>query len=154
MKLSIKRFDKSYIGTFCSFFIPLILLLQISLPGVALCIGSDGHMSLENYSEGLCNEITSNSEGQHNSNFSFLTLNSLNSQHCGSCVDIPISDNNTKNKVISSNDLIPEIDIHALAVYQLTPQVPIETSSHHSIVKELPFNISFLKSLQTTVITC
>ena len=154
MKWSLKKFDKSHTGTFISLAVPLILLLQISLPGVVLCIGSDGHAALESYSEGLCNEITSKPESQHNSNLSFQTLNSSNNQHCGSCVDIPISDNNTKNKVISSNDLMPEIDMHALAVYQLTPQVPLEISSHHSLVYELPSNISFLDSLHTTVLTC
>ena len=154
MKLNIKRFDKSFLRTFCSISLPLILLLQISLPGVVLCIGSDGHASLESYSEGLCNEITSKSESQHNADFSLETLNSSNNQHCGSCVDIPISDNNTENKVISSNDLMPGIDMHALAVYQLRPQVSLETSSHHSIVQKLPNIIGFLESLHTTVTIC
>ena len=152
MKLNLKRFDKSFLRTFCSINLPLILLLQISLPGVALCIGSDGHAALESYSEGLCNEITS--ESQHNSNYSIQTINSSNSKHCGSCIDIPISDNESENKVISSNNLTPKIDIHALAVYKLTSQVSLETSSHHSIVQELPSNISFLDSLHTTVLTC
>ncbi len=154
MKLNIKRFDKSYIGTFSSFFIPLIVLLQISLPGVALCIGSDGHTSLESYSEGLCNEITSNPESLNNSTFSLEALNNSYSQHCGSCIDIPISDKNTEYKVISSNDLMPEIDIHQFVVYQLTPQESFEISSNHLIIQKLPYNVSFLDSLHTTVITC
>jgi hypothetical protein len=95
--LVIIKFDKSYLITFCSFVLPLILLLQISLPGVALYLGSDGHVALENYSEGLCNEIISKSESQDNNNSFLQTLNSSTNRHCNTCIDILISE----NKVIS-----------------------------------------------------
>ncbi len=154
MKLSIQKFYNSDIGIFRSFAIPLILLLQISLPGVALCIGVDGHTALESYSEGLCNEVNSDSQSQNNSDFSLETLNSSNNQHCGSCIDIPISDINSENKLISSNDLTLEINIHQLAVYQFTSRMFLETSSINLVVQELLPNRSLLDSLHTTVITC
>jgi len=154
MKSSIQKFNEPHIGTFCSLVIPLILLLQISLPGVAICLGSDGHAALESYSEGLCNEMTSKSESQHNSTLSLQSANSLNSRHCGSCIDIPISDDNTENKVMPSNDLMSEIDIHSLAVYQLTSQISIETTSQSLIVQELITGKNFLDTLQTTILTC
>jgi len=154
MRMSIKKFDKSRFGTFCSFAIPLVLLLQISLPGVALCLGSDGHVALENYSDGLCNEIISKSESQDNNNPFLQSLNSSSNRHCSTCIDIPISKNETENKIISSNDLMPEIDIHAFAVYRLKSQTPLENSSQYLSVRELPIESTFLDSLQTTVLTC
>jgi len=154
MKLSIKKFYNSDIGIFRRFAIPLILLLQISLPGVALCIGVDGHTALESYSEGQCDEINSESQSQNNSDFSLETSNSSNSQHCGSCIDIPILDKNAEYKVMSSNDLALEIDIHQLTVYQLTSQMFVETSSINLVVQEVQSNRSLLDSLHTTVITC
>jgi hypothetical protein len=154
MKLSIQKFNKSFLGTFRSFAIALILLLQISLPGVALCIGFDGHTALESYSEGLCNEFNSKFASQNNSDLFLETLNSSNNQHCGSCIDIPISDINSENKLISSNDLTLEINIHQLAVYQFTSRMFLETSSINLVVQELLPNRSLLDSLHTTVITC
>ncbi|GJM16867.1 MAG: hypothetical protein DHS20C13_21940 [Thermodesulfobacteriota bacterium] len=154
MKLSIQKFNKYRIGTFCSLAVPLILLLQISLPGVALCIGFDGHTALESYSEGLCNENTLNTAAQSNSDYYLKNLNSSNDQHCGICIDIPISDKNTEYKAVSSNDLMPEIDIHQFVVYQITTQVFFESPNHNSFDQELPSKISFLELLHTTVITC
>jgi len=154
MKLRIKKFDKSRIGTFCSFVLPLILLLQISLPGVALCFGSDGHVALENYYDGLCNEIISKSDSQDNNNSINRTINSSNNRHCNTCIDIPTTDNNTENKLISSNDVMPEIDIHQFVVYQLTSQMYLEASSQSFIVQELPTGNTFLDSIQTTIIIC
>jgi hypothetical protein len=154
MKLSIQKFNTPFLGTFRSFAIALILLLQISLPGVALCIGFDGHTALESYSEGLCNEVNSKFASQNNSDLFLGTLNSSNNQHCGSCIDIPISDINSENKLISSNDLTLKINIHQLAVYQFTSRMFLETSSINLVVQELLPNRSLLDSLQTTVITC
>lgn len=154
MKLSIQKFNRSHTRTYCSIVLPLILLLQISLPGVALCIGYDGHTALESYSDGLCNESNLYTESQNDSDYYLENHNPTNDQHCGSCIDIPISDKNTEYKVISSNDLMPEIDIHQFAVYQITTQVSFETSNNILLVPEFPSKISFLESLHTTVITC
>lgn len=154
MKMSIHKFDNSSFGTFCSFVLPLILLLQISIPGIALCIGSDGHVALENYSDGLCNEMVSESESLNNSYSFRRTLNSLNSQHCGRCVDVLISDNNSENKVTSLNNLTPEIDLHALAAYVLPPLWFQENSNQRLLIQDIPTSYTFLDSLQTTVITC
>ncbi len=154
MKLSIQKFNKSRIGTFCSFVLPLILLLQISLPGVALCFGSDGHVALENYYDGLCNEIISKSNSQDNNNSIVRTINSSNNRHCNTCIDIPTTDNNTENKVLSSNDMMPEMDIHGLSAYMLSPERPQEHSRQSLMVQELPTGNTFLDSIQTTIIIC
>jgi len=141
------RFNLLKLG---SFILPLVFLLQISLPGVALCIGSDGHAAIESYSEGQCDEINPDFTSDHYSE----ALTKSNHSHCGTCIDIPFSDNNTENKVTSSNNLMPEIDVYQFVVYQISPQVFIETSNHPIIVQESHSDTSILKSLHTTVLTC
>lgn len=154
MKLSIKKFEKSRTRILRGFAVPLILLLQISLPGVALCIGYDGHTALENFSEGLCSEGKLSSESQNIIDYYLQALNSPNSQHCGICIDIPISDKNSENKVISSNDLLANIDVLQFALYKLADRASIETLNNHFILRESPSNFLFIASLHTTVITC
>ena len=154
MRLSINKFDMSRFGTFCSFAIPLILLLQLSLPGLALCLGADGHVALESYSRGLCDEISSEFASQESSLSFIQTLSNSNTKHCGACIDIPIADSNSKNKVAASNNLAAEIDIHAFSVFQLKSQIPLGSPGQSLLAEELPTYKSFLDSLQTTVITC
>ena len=145
------RYRLSKLG---SFFLPLVLLLQISLPGVALCIGSDGHAAIESYSEGQCDEINPDSSFDHIYDYFSEAVTKSNHSHCGTCIDIPFSDNNSENKVISSNNLIPDIDIHQFAVYQISPRVFFESSGQPTLVQKSHSDISIIKSLHTTVITC
>ncbi len=150
--MSIQKFDNSSFGTFCSFAIPLILLLQLSLPGVALCFGSDGHVSLESNEMGVCCDYLSDSD--YSPYLFSKTENYLGPNHCGTCVDVRISDNNSENKVTSSNNLTPEIDLRALASYVLPSLLFQENSNQRFIIKDIPTSDTFLDSLQTTVITC
>lgn len=152
MKLSIQKFNKTQIGTFCSFTLPLILMLQMFLPGAVLCFGTDGHIALENYaSESCCDYDTYSSQNQD----SYLeTSNNSKTKPCGTCVDVRTSDTNSENKLISSNDLMPEIDFHAFTAYVLSSLWSQENSNQRLIIQDIPTSITFLDSLQTTVITC
>jgi hypothetical protein len=145
------RFRLSKLG---SFILPLALLLQISLPDVALCIGSDGHAAIESYSGGQCDEINPDSSYDHLYDYYSEALTNSNHSHCGTCIDIPFSDKNTEFKVSSSNNLMPEIEIHQFVLYQISPQVFFETSNHATLVQESHSDTSILKSLRTTVLTC
>ena len=69
MKLRLQKYRGSGFKSFSNLALPLILLLQISLPGVVLCFGEDGHVALENYSDELCDEIISKFASQDNSEF-------------------------------------------------------------------------------------
>ena len=148
MSVNLKKFDTSRFGTFCSFMLPLILLLQLSLPGVALCLEQDGNVELETYANGTCYEKSSGTPAV------IHLSEGISSEHCGSCIDIPTTDKNSEYKAVSSNDLTPEIDIHAFLVYELTPEVPLGTPGQVLLVQEILNYKSFLDSLHTTVITC
>ena len=152
MKLSIKKFEKSRTGIFCSFVLPLILLLQMSLPGVVLCFGTDGHIALENYTSGFCCDYDLNTS--QNRDLYLESLNYSKTNHCGTCVDVRTSDNNSENKLISSNDVMPEIDIYAFAAYVLSSLWSQKNTSHILTIHDIPSSFTFLDSLQTTVITC
>lgn len=154
MKLSKQKNDKCPIKSFCSYVLPLILVFQLSLPGIALCFGINGHVALENYSDGQCNEMISVSASRNPSIFSLHNLNNSNSQHCGPCVDIRISDDNSENKLISSKGLIPEIDIHAFVAYVLPLSIFEETPIKKTLIKESPKAHPTLDSLQATILIC
>ena len=72
----------------------------------------------------------------------------------GEISPIQISDNNSEKKVISSNDLMSEIDIYAFAAYILSSLRSQENASHRLIIQDVPTSITFLDSLQSTVLTC
>lgn len=152
MKLSIQKFNKSQIGTFCSFALPLILLLQISLPGVVLCFGTDGHITLENYASGFCCDY--DSSFSQNQDSYLETSNYSKTKPCGTCVDVRTSDNNSEKKLISSNDVMPEIGVYAFAAYVLSSLWSQENLNQRFIIQDIPTSINFLDSLQTTVLTC
>jgi hypothetical protein len=154
MRMSLEKFDNNRIRLFCSLALPIILLMQISLPGIAMCFGLDGHVELETYTEGLCNEGNTVTESQKSARI-LRSLTNSSTQHCGVCIDIPTADKNSEHKALSSNDLMPAIDIHALAAYQYTPEASLDTlGQSFFIVEDFPVYRSFLHSLQTTVITC
>lgn len=144
--------NKRRFQSFYGIAIVLLMLMQISLPGLVLCFGTDGHVLLETSTNGFCCESISNSDYV---SYPFLkTENNFRSNHCGTCVDVQISDSNSEDKIISSNDLMPEIDIHAFSAYALSSERPEEYSGQSLIVQELPTGNTFLDSIQTTIIIC
>lgn len=154
MKLSKQQSNKCPIKSFCSYFLPLILVFQLSLPGIALCFGINGHVALENYSDGLCNEVITESASRNPSKFSTQNIDDSNNQHCGPCVDIRISDDNSEIKLTSSKGLIPEIDIYAFVAYVLSSPMLEETSIKKTLIQESPKTLPSLDSLLTTILIC
>ena len=152
MKLTMLKFKKFHIGTLSSFFLPLRLLLQMSLPGVVLCFGTDGHIALENYTSGFCCDYDLNTS--QNQDQYLESLNYSKTNHCGTCVDVRTSDINYENKLISSNLVMPEINVYAFTAYVLSSLWSQENLNQRFIIQDIPTSINLLDSLQTTVLTC
>lgn len=148
MSMKFTKPDKYRIRTFCRLMLPLILLLQLSLPGVALCLEQDGNVELETYANGACYEKNSGATAVIHS------FEGTGSEHCGSCIDIPTTDKNSEYKAVSLNDLTPEIDLHSFAVYKLSSLVLLEAPDRNFISEESNSFDSLLETLRMTVITC
>lgn len=148
MSMNFTKSDKYRIRTFCSLMLPLILLLQLSLPGVALCLEQDGNVELETYANGTCYEKNSGTPAVIHS------FEGTGSEHCGSCIDIPTTDKNSEYKAVSTNELMPGIDLHSYAVYKLSSLVLLEAPDRSFISEESNSFDSLLETLRITVITC
>lgn len=134
--------------------IAFLLVLQVSLPGVVLCLGSDGHIEFENNTKSLCSESFANFDSNKiidlNNNTGILS----DTGHCGPCVDISISENKSEKIIVSTNNLDSQINMYALAAYVIYPFTFEENFSHATLIRKPPRNNSFLDSLQTTILIC
>jgi hypothetical protein len=71
-----------------------VLLLAVSLtagglPGVVLCIGADGHFSIESAHEGQCQgEVDSHA---HDGHAAVEFVAEADADCCGECTDVPLS---------------------------------------------------------------
>jgi len=141
-------------------FIPLFIILyliigQLPLQGTVLCYGSDGHLAIENANG---NKRCGQPLEINNSKSDIGSLNKIGNQyvtrHCGPCVDILISENNSEKKVVSSNNLLSQITMHAFAAYVISPILPEENFNHTGLIQKSPEINSILDSLQTTILIC
>ncbi len=152
MKLTNRKRNLLNFRTNYNFLIPLLLLFQITLPGVVLCIEADGQIVLESSNAESCSDYVSYSN--HNQDSYIESINYAEYGHCGECIDIRISESSSEKKAISSKNFNPGIDIYAFAAYVLSPFRFHDVSSQRFIIQESPPNNTFLDSLQTTVIIC
>lgn len=132
--------------------IPLLLLFQITLPGIVLCFGLDGHIALENKNVGnCCGSILVSMNTQQSD---LKTAGYSETTHCGDCTDIRISQNSSEKKVVSSNELESRIGIYAFVAYVLSPPMFEETSNKKILFQEFPKVNPNLDFLQTTKLIC
>ena len=132
----------------------LLLMVQISIPGAALCLKADGKASVENYSNGACAESFKNINRECSTEDSPNTENYTRESHCGQCLDIPVSERVMGKNVLSQNDLDSEVGMHIFAAYVL-PVSPYPQTSHKAAVTEVPPNISASSVfIQTTILIC
>ena len=130
--------------------IPLFLLFQITLPGIVLCFGTDGHVALENNDLAYCCESISISKPQS----VLQTTNFSETTQCGDCIDVRISESSSEKKVVSSNALKSHIDMHAFVASVLSLPGFEETSINKTLIQASPQINQHLNSLQTTILIC
>ncbi|MEW6144119.1 MAG: hypothetical protein AB1598_03765 [Thermodesulfobacteriota bacterium] len=147
-----RKRDYVHLRHYYNILIPLLLLFQITLPGIVLCFGADGHIALENKNVGYCCGSISISMNTQQSDLK--TIGYSESTHCGDCTDIRISENSSGKKVVSSNELESHIGIYAFVVYVLSLPMFEETSMKKTLIQESPKTNPSLDSLQTTILIC
>ncbi|MEQ9618899.1 MAG: hypothetical protein RIG61_06965 [Deltaproteobacteria bacterium] len=132
----------------------ILLLLQIYIPGTAFCLEENGNAAIENYSNGLCSDVVS--DGVPGKEYAGTVISEYNSGdgHCGSCIDIPVSERASDKKVQSENEMESDMGIHSLALFTL-PLITVEANLYQPALKTVSLAaISSIVSLQTTVIIC
>ena len=73
------------------------LLMQLYLPGAALCLEEDGNASIEDYNSGFC----ADSYADSNAGAAPMNVEQSPGHHCGSCLDIPLAERMTKKEADS-----------------------------------------------------
>ncbi len=152
MTMPVAKFYKSSFRSVYTAFIVLLMLLQMLLPGVALCFGTDGHITLESYDSGLCCESVLKPISNDDWYPDITDHSKIN--RCGPCVDVRVSDNNSEHKLLSSIDVAPLIDAYAFAAYVIPSFWFQENFKQGLIRQELPVGNSFLETLQTNILIC
>ena len=113
----------------------LTLLMQLYMPGVALCLEENGDASIEGYLSGSCADaIPDRNSGiaEH----SPLTAGEYPwSGHCGSCLDIPLAERMTKKEADSGCGTDRAACIQSFAVYVSSTSL-YQTISHKTTFTE------------------
>lgn len=151
MKNIFSNFNCSRFLRIYGIIIAVLILSQVSLPGVVFCFGTDGHVAIENYSSGSCCEYisTHKDEVPH-----YVTAIHTNQNHCGPCVDIRVSDNNSDDKLTTSSDKISQANIYAAVINVIDSLWSQDNTSQRIKVHDLPIDFNKLDFLRTTVLTC
>lgn len=140
--------------SFNNFILAFVLVMQFAMPGVVLCFGSDGHVDLESYSNGICVETVSETASHDPSGISLRHRISSNNPHCGPCIDIRISDNNSEHKLPSYSDLTQKFDVNSFVSFDLTSLWLRESSNQRLLAGDIPIGNVLTESLQTTILIC
>jgi hypothetical protein len=133
------------------FFIVHLFVSHVGFKGYALCVGLDGHISIETATEGTnCNDSKSTPLQTEQANYAISPI-IFSESHCGVCVDVLMGFEcheytmpKPKNNYSQSN----------LAAYQTNPYMYLVTNEGSTKANNLNINgsNSSLASLQTIVL--
>jgi hypothetical protein len=104
--IRLRSFQSLIIGLLSVF-----LLLPGQAIGTVLCIEADGHIALEMAKNGRCGNPASEALREHSEQ------TPLNTDHCGSCVDVSLSaSHNDDQQIFSALSASPKLEAPVLAL--------------------------------------
>lgn len=128
----------------------LILILQLYVPGAALCLEADGNAAIEYYSGGNCADAIAETVSTALS----YSGEDGGDDHCGPCIDIPVAERASDNNILAGNEIEADITQHSLPAYTLT-SIPYYTQPDNKAFSHKSGEFSPLPvSLKNTVLTC
>lgn len=115
------------------------------------CFGTDGRLSVEAATDGVCAGFTS-ATSQASGGSSLKAPSLVTAEHCGSCTDIPIWRNSREQYFTSRRDTSPRLEAGSLAVCSY-PAPVIAEPAIESLFSSQPSTVnSILDSLQTVIL--
>jgi hypothetical protein len=154
MKFIVHKLNKDGFSMYPKIIILHIILALLTLPGIVLCMGTDGHFELENASNNFkCDNIA---ESTHNgsSQLSRLTRIYSDKGHCGPCTDIAISIDSSDKSTLKAQDLSSEIKGKVISplLNPLPVFVEVLTEGHFP---QTPLRVDpKITSLQNVILLC
>lgn len=120
------------------FFLGLIIgifSIQIPLYAIVVCIGEDGHISLEYAINGKCaNPLQATTQKAQTVFYEYTS----STEHCGGCLDVSLPKLNTIHpynglfKLLSHSDLFPSLRFNIVELVNV--QTPLSEKPTHSII--------------------
>ena len=125
------------------------LLMQLYLPGAALCLEENGNASIEDYISGFCADSFADS----NASAVPVSMNVEQSSegHCGSCLDIPLAERMTKKEADSGCGTDRAALMHTFSAY-VSPISLYPATSYRGPFTESPLKKGTLPGFIKTVI--
>ncbi|GEM_PF-1949260 len=130
------------------------LVLQLYLPGAALCLEDDGSALIENYSSGSCADSFADSNSGSLTPPSLSGKNYSGDGHCGPCLDIPLAEGISKRDTHSGCNVDSDIPVQIFAA-GVSPVPLYQTASHQASLREnSPERSPFPDFIQHTILIC
>lgn len=130
------------------------LVLQLYLPGAALCLENDGSASIEDYLSGDC------ADSFADSNTDSLTPPSLGGKnypgegHCGPCLDIPLAEGISQRDAHSGCNINSYAPVQIFAAYILPVSLYGESPFKKSFTEVSPKRSPLPGFIQTVILIC
>ncbi|MBZ0258863.1 hypothetical protein K8I31_22565 [bacterium] len=124
--------------------------IQLPVHSMVLCLGGDGHVSVEYSIQGACTDAT---DFHDTSEHTAIATTAPSPEHCGDCYDIAIPSQNIKNVRLarletSTGDSLSAVLHDAFIQYVGVSPNPAQTFTHSIQSLSLPT----LQSLHTVVL--
>ena len=154
MKSILHKLNRNGFSIYPNIIILQITLALLTLPGIVLCMGTDGHFALENASKTFkCKNIA---ESTHYGRTQTPRLTRIYSDkgHCGPCRDIVISNDCSAKSRLKANELSSEIV--GKVFYPLLSTLPVffEVSTQDELPQK-PYTVdSKITSPQSVILLC
>jgi hypothetical protein len=134
-----------------SLLLAFTLLMQLYLPGVALCLEEDGNASIEDYISGSCADAIPDRNIGIAEHSPLIAGEYPWSGHCGDCLDIPLAERITKKEADSGCGKDQAALMQTFFAY-VSPVSLYTVASHQGPFTEGPLKKSTLPGFIKTVI--
>jgi hypothetical protein len=140
-------FNKQHRNSASILILAITFVMQLYVPGAALCLEEDGDASIEDYSSGFCADSFADS----NASAAPMNVEKSPGDHCSDCFDIPLAERITKKEADSGcgTDMAARMQIFSAYV---SPVSLCETTTYKRPFTDGRLNKSTLSGIMKTVI--
>ena len=126
-----------------------VLMAPVAAMDVVLCIGADGHVTLEAASNGRCSDAAVPTSAARRPQ---TTVTRASADHCGPCLDVPLSTDATKEQLSSALHTFPQLDAPGLALVTCLLSISLDLSTIPLGPCALPTVSTTLRAIRTVVL--
>ena len=130
------------------------LVLQLYLPGAALCLEDDGSASIEDYLSGDCADSFADSNTGSLTPPSPGGKNYPGEGHCGPCLDIPLGEGISKKDTHSGCNADSDMHMQIFAAYVSPVSLYLQSPYKKSFMEVTPRRGPLPGFIQSVILIC